>query len=174
LDEGYGMKMSVNISPIQVIQDDFVPMVKEIIQTFEIDPAFIELEITESVFLSNYELVNSKLKVLREMGLSIAIDDFGTGYSSFARLKELHVDSVKIDQYFIRRITKLDPSELITGDIISMVHKFGLSTVAEGVESREEKEYLVSQGCDVLQGYYYSRPLIEKEILFYIANKNVN
>lgn len=174
LDEGYDMKMSVNISPIQVIQDDFIPMVKKIIQTFEIDPAFIELEITESVFLSNYELVNSKLKVLREMGLSIAIDDFGTGYSSFARLKELHVDSVKIDQYFIRRITKLDPSELITGDIISMVHKFGLSTVAEGVESREEKDYLVSQGCDVLQGYYYSRPLIEKEILFYIANKNVN
>lgn len=172
LEEGYGISMSVNISPIQLIQDDFVTMMNEILEKTKMDPTSLELEITESVFLSNYELVNSKLKILREMGFRIAIDDFGTGYSSFARLKEIHVDSVKIDQYFIRRITKLDPSDLITGDIIRMVRKFGLSTVAEGVETREEKEYLIGEGCDVLQGYYYSRPMPEEDVMRYIEKQS--
>lgn len=171
LDEGYGIRVAVNISPIQVIQDDFVCMVRSIIEKAGIDPSFIELEITESVFLSNYELVNRKLKVLKNMGLLVSIDDFGTGYSSFARLKELHVDSVKIDQYFIRRITKILPEELITGDIIRMVHKFGLTAVAEGVETIEERDYLIGQGCDVLQGYYYSRPMLEEDALVYIRGQ---
>lgn len=172
LEEGYGIRVAVNISPIQVIQDDFVSTVKSIIEKADIDPLFIEIEITESVFLSNYELVNRKLKVLRDMGLLVSIDDFGTGYSSFSRLKELHVDSVKIDQYFIRRITKILPDELITGDIIRMVHKFGLTAVAEGVETIEERDYLISQGCDVLQGYYYSRPMFEEDTLSYIRKQN--
>ncbi|MFH5836244.1 putative bifunctional diguanylate cyclase/phosphodiesterase [Proteiniclasticum sp. C24MP] len=172
LEEGYGIRVAVNISPVQVIQDDFVSMVKDIIENAAIDPSFIELEITESVFLSNYELVNRKLKVLRKMGFLVSIDDFGTGYSSFARLKELHVDSVKIDQYFIRKITQLVPADLITGDIIRMVHKFGLSTVAEGVETREERDYLIREGCDVLQGYYYSRPMLEEDTLTYIRDQN--
>jgi len=106
------------------------------------------------------------------MGFLVSIDDFGTGYSSFARLKELHVDSVKIDQYFIRRITKISPDQLITGDIIRMVHKFGLTTVAEGVETIEERDYLIDQGCDVLQGYYYSRPMLEEDALTYIRKQN--
>jgi len=172
LEEGHGIRMAVNISPIQLIQDDFVDMVKSIIEEEDIDPSFLEIEITESVFLSNYELVNRKLKVLRDMGLKVAIDDFGTGYSSFARLKELHVDSIKIDQYFIKRITKMLPDELITGDIIRMVHKFGLTAVAEGVETVEERDYLISQKCDVLQGYYYSRPMPEVDALAYIRGQN--
>ncbi|MBO1266035.1 EAL domain-containing protein [Proteiniclasticum sp. SCR006] len=172
LEEGYGIRVAVNISPIQVIQDDFVSMVRGIIEYASIDPSFIELEITESVFLSSYDLVNRKLKVLREMGLHISIDDFGTGYSSFARLKELHVDSVKIDQYFIRKITQLDPSDLITGDIIRMVHKSGLSAVAEGVETKEERDYLIREGCDVLQGYYYSKPMQEKDALRYVRKQS--
>lgn len=168
LDKGYRIRMSVNISPIQLIQDDFLSMLKSILEKTGMDPAFLELEITESVFLDSYEGVNRILKQLREMGFHIAIDDFGTGYSSFARLKELHIDSVKIDQYFIRKITKLNPSDLITGDIITMVHKFGLTTVAEGVETREERDYLITEGCDVLQGYYYSRPLQEEDVLRYL------
>lgn len=168
LREGYRIRMSVNISPIQLMQDDFITMMRSILEKTGLDPSFLELEITESVFLGSYEGTNSILKELRAMGFHIAIDDFGTGYSSFARLKELHVDAVKIDQYFIRRITKLDPSELITGDIITMVHKFGLTTVAEGVETREERDYLISEGCDVLQGYYYSRPLTEEDMLRYM------
>jgi len=172
LEGGYSIRVAVNISPIQVIQDDFVSIVKNIIDEAGIDSSFIELEITESVFLSNYELVNRKLKVLRKMGFLVSIDDFGTGYSSFARLKELHVDSIKIDQYFIQRITKMLPDELITGDIIRMVHKFGLIAVAEGVEKIEERDYLISQGCDILQGYYYSRPMLEEDVMSYIREQN--
>ncbi len=172
LEQGLRISVSVNISPIQLIQDDFVTMMMHLVQTTKMDPTLLQLEITESVFLRNHALVNSKLKVLREMGFLIAIDDFGTGYSSFSRLKELHVDAVKIDQYFIRRIAKVDDSMLITGDIIRMVHKFGLTTVAEGVENQEERAYLVSKGCDVLQGYYYGRPLPEKDICLYITEQN--
>lgn len=174
LEKGYRVRIFVNISPIQLIQDDFVSMMQHLLETLKMDPAFMELEITESVFLRNYALVNSKLKILRGMGFRIAIDDFGTGYSSFARLKELHVDFVKIDQYFIRRITKVESSTLITGDIIRMVHKFGLSAVAEGVETMEERDYLLAEGCDVLQGYFYSRPLPEVMVCPYLEKKNNN
>ncbi len=170
---GYSIRIAVNISTIQVLQEDFVDMVRGALVKTGIDPSHLELEITESVFLSSYDLVNSKLRQLRKLGVQIAIDDFGTGYSSFARLKELHVDTVKIDQYFVRRISTLPDEQLITGDIINMVHKFGLTTVAEGVETARERDYLRGAGCDLLQGYLYSRPLPEEKALSYIKCHSV-
>jgi len=137
-----------------------------------VSAASLSLEITESVFLGNYDIINLKLKTLREMGMTISIDDFGTGYSSFARLKELHVDGVKIDRYFIKRITKLPEEELISSDIIRMVHRYGLYTVAEGVEHEEELSYLLREGCDFIQGYYYSKPLPETEFIDFWADFN--
>ncbi len=167
-DQGYSVRIAVNISAIQVLQENFVSMVKKALTKSGVKPSDLELEITETVFLSNYDLVNRKLGQLKELGVLIAIDDFGTGYSSFARLKELHVDTVKIDQYFIGRISTLSPKELITGDIINMVHKFGLKTVAEGIETQKERDYLRDAGCDFLQGYLYSRPLSEEKSFSYI------
>lgn len=171
---GCTTKIAVNISTIQIFQEDFVDMVKSTLERIGVDPSCLELEITESVFLSSYDLVNMKLSQLREMGVRIAIDDFGTGYSSFARLKELHVDMVKIDQYFISKISSLPEDHLITADIINMIHKFGLKTVAEGVETEEERDYLRRAGCDYLQGYLYSKPLPEEKALSYIKCHQIN
>lgn len=166
------LRISVNISGLQILEDDFIRKVHEILEEKEVSAASLSLEITESVFLGNYDIINLKLKTLREMGMTISIDDFGTGYSSFARLKELHVDGVKIDRYFVRRITKLPEEELISSDIIRMVHRYGLYTVAEGVEHEEELSYLLREGCDFIQGYYYSKPLPETEFIDFWAEFN--
>ncbi len=159
------MKISVNISGLQMLEDDFIEEVKELLQRKEVPPSLLSFEITESVFLGNYDIINCKLKALKELGITISIDDFGTGYSSFARLKELYVDGVKIDRYFIRRISERPEEELISSDIIRMVHKYGLYTVAEGVETEKELSYLFKKSCDYIQGFYYSRPLDEAEFI---------
>jgi len=164
------LKISVNISGLQILEDDFIPQVQEMLTKKEVSPDSLSFEITESVFFGNYDIINAKLRVLREMGITISIDDFGTGYSSFARLKELHVDGVKIDRYFIKRISDLPEEELISSDIIRMVHKYGLYTVAEGVETEKELEYLYRKSCDYIQGYYYSKPLGEAEFMEFWGN----
>jgi len=167
---GTPLRISVNISGMQLIQDDFMEVVKRVLKETGIPPKFLEFEITESVFLGNYEVVNSKLMELKALGIVLSIDDFGTGYSSFARLKELHVDGVKIDRYFVSRISTLPEDQLISSDIIRMVHKYGLFVVAEGVENVVEKEYLQKEHCDVLQGYYFSKPLKEQDIVLFLNN----
>lgn len=168
-EDGQSLKVSVNLSGLQLLEDDFLERVQKVLETKGVPTEKLSFEITESVFLGNYEIVNCKLKALKDMGITLSMDDFGTGYSSFARLKELHVDGVKIDRYFIRRISALPEDKLITSDIIRMVHKYGLYTVAEGVESAEEMDYLWRESCDCIQGYYYSRPLPEQEFLAFVT-----
>lgn len=157
--------VSINISGIQLLRKEFVEDVSEIAKQFEMDPGCLEFEITESVLLENYEIINHKLKQLKDMGIRVSIDDFGTGFSSLARLKELNIDIVKIDKYFIDAIVEKDKDSLITADIISMSHKMGLKVVAEGVENREQLDYLEKNNCDIVQGYYISKPLREEEAI---------
>lgn len=164
--QGYNqLKVAVNISGIQLLKDDFSTTVTKIILENGIKESNLELEITESILLSNYKIINEKLKSLRYKGISIALDDFGTGYSSFSRLSELNIDCVKIDKYFIDKIPTIENENLITGDIISMAHKIGLAVVAEGVELEEQKKYLIEHDCDIMQGYLFSRPLSEENAL---------
>jgi diguanylate cyclase (GGDEF)-like protein len=155
------VRISVNISGVQLLQVDFIDALQMIINESGIQSELLELEITESVLLDNYELVNLKLKEIQNMGIKIALDDFGTGYSSFARLYEMNTNIVKIDRYFISRISINNTKELITSDIISMAHKLGLTVVAEGVEYDEQKQYLKKHHCDIMQGYLFSKPLKE-------------
>lgn len=164
------IRISVNISGVQILEEDFICKVKKILTEKEVSPSSLSFEITESVFIGNYDIINAKLKVLKDLGITITIDDFGTGYSSFARLKELHVDGVKIDRHFIQGISQLPEEEQISADIIRMVHKYGLYTVAEGVETEKELSYLHRESCDYIQGYYYSKPLGEEEFLLYWKN----
>jgi len=110
---------------------------------------------------------------VKRLGVSVALDDFGTGFSSFARLRSLNIDTVKVDRYFINRITESAEEEIITADVISMAHKIKLTVIAEGVELQEQKEYLEKHHCDVLQGYYLSKPLTEEDaIQFLLENPN--
>lgn len=164
--EGYGgIKVAVNISGIQLLQDDFTDTVMDIIKKTDIEESNLELEITESVLLDNYEVINKKLKNFRDLKIGIALDDFGTGYSSFSRLAELSIDTVKIDKYFIDKIASKEPIALITGDIISMSHKQGHTVVAEGVELQAQMDYLIENDCDIIQGYFFSKPLLEKDAI---------
>lgn len=169
--EGYKeVKVSVNISGIQLLQDDFTDIVIDIIKEAGIKESNLALEITESVILDSFDIINNKLKQLRDLGIEIALDDFGTGYSSLSRIRELNMDYVKIDKDFISKIPLKPHNELITEEIISMSHKLGLMVVAEGVEVEEQREYLVEKNCDIVQGYLFSRPL-DKEAALQILNR---
>ena len=113
--------------------------------------------------------MNEILKELKALGFSLALDDFGTGYSSLARERELNVDFVKIDRIFIDRLLTFDKSEVISGDIISMAHKLGHQVIAEGVEHIKQVELLREFGCDKVQGFLFSKPLSEDEMLTLIT-----
>jgi EAL domain-containing protein (putative c-di-GMP-specific phosphodiesterase class I) len=164
VDLGYkDIRMAVNVSGIQLLMDDFLETVTEIIDKTGIDTRNLELEITETVLLENYSLINGVLQQLRNRGIEISMDDFGTGFSSLASIGELNIDIVKIDRHFIMKIVNGFEQNLITTDIISMAHKLGLGVIAEGVETKIQKDYLIRHNCDIMQGYYFSRPVSESK-----------
>ncbi|WP_147532996.1 putative bifunctional diguanylate cyclase/phosphodiesterase [Bacillus marasmi] len=172
-DEGYeDIKVAVNISGIQILRDDFLSTVMDIIHETGVNGSNLELEITESVLMGNYQIVTEKLQILKEHNIAIALDDFGTGYSSFARIRELPIDTLKIDRYFITKITSTDDKFLLIDDIISMAHKLGLTIVAEGVELQVQKDYLLKNNCDIIQGYLFSKPISEVRSIELLREEN--
>ena len=122
--------------------------------------------------LVDFELINQKLEDVKNMGITVSLDDFGTGFSSFARLRDLNIDIVKIDKQFIDNISVKKESNLISEDIISMVHKVGLEVVAEGVETDIQMQYLKKHDCDIIQGYLVSRPLAEDRAIEFLESKS--
>lgn len=163
---GYGdISVAINISATQLLRKDFVPHLLEMIQDMQVDSQNVCLEITESIFASNYQEINNILSRLKRFGIRIAIDDFGTGYSSLARVRELNVNCLKIDKYFIDKLLTLSDEEAITGDIISMAHKLGHYVIAEGIEQDRQIQYLKNFGCDQIQGYLIAKPLEERAAL---------
>ncbi|WP_074351457.1 EAL domain-containing protein [Proteiniborus sp. DW1] len=164
--------VSVNISAIQLLQTDFADRLFELMREMQINPKSMGIEITESVFASDYETINNVIEKLRDAGLYIAIDDFGTGYSSLARVKELKVDCMKIDKMFIDKLIDADINKAITSDIISLSHKLGHYTIAEGVEHDIQLQYLKEHDCDKIQGYLISKPLDEEDAIKFLESKN--
>ena len=170
--KGHGeIRVAVNVSGIQLLQSGFSEMICDRLRSQGVLANQLELEITESVFLDSFELINEKLRTLGEQGVTIALDDFGTGYSSFVRLRELNIDTLKIDRHFVNRITE-PGDKAISGDIIRMAHRFGLKVVAEGVETVEQKAYLVEHGCDILQGYLFSPAVSAEDALGMLHNQS--
>lgn len=164
LSKGYGhIRVSVNISAIQILHDDFIDDVLSIMKKEGVTGSSIILEITESVLMENYEIVNQKLKKLRTYGIKIALDNFGTYYLSLLRLKTLNADILKIDKSFIDPIKPGDTSGFITKDVISLAHRIGFTVVAEGVELESQVDYLYHSGCDLIQGFICSEAVEEQE-----------
>jgi len=159
----------VNISVIQLVQEDFGQEVGEILKEVGLEACRLQIEITESVVIEDFSDIEAKLQPLRELGVSIALDDFGTGYSALSRIEELPIDWIKIDKRFIDKILVKDEQRLIIKDLIAMCHKLGLKVVAEGVEEEKQLRYLAASGCDVIQGYLFSKPLVEEEALRKLA-----
>ncbi len=173
-DKGYcGMHVSINVSAIQLLENDFSENLRSMINDMKVNPENIGIEITESVFADNYQETNRILGELKDSGIYVAIDDFGTGYSSLARERELNVSCIKIDKYFIDKLESLTDEEDITGDIISMAHKLGHCVVAEGVEFEKQRQYLKKFGCDKIQGYLISKPLDEKAAIEILRNQTI-
>lgn len=163
--EGFcDINVSVNVSVIELLRDEFLGNIKALIENAEIDAQNLGIEVTESVIMENFDIINEKLFKLKEMGIEVSIDDFGTGYSSLSRESELHKNILKIDKYFIDKIIDQN-DKIIAGDIISMAHKLGHLVVAEGVETKDQYQYLIDNDCDYVQGYFISKPLDEEEAL---------
>lgn len=158
------MILSLNISAIQYRRPEFVGNILNIIKKYDVNPEEIELEITESVLIDNFKEVVEKLYVLRDYGIRISLDDFGTGYSSLSYLKGLPIDTLKIDKSFIDTIVTDENTRVITESIVFMVKKLGFETVAEGVESKEQFDYLKDIGCNCIQGYLLGKPMPTEEI----------
>lgn len=158
------MILSLNISAIQYRRPEFVGNILDIIKKYDVNPEEIELEITESVLIDSFKEVVEKLYVLRDYGIRISLDDFGTGYSSLSYLKGLPIDTLKIDKSFIDTIITDENTRVITESIVFMVKKLGFETVAEGVESKEQFDYLKDIGCNCIQGYLLGKPMPAEEI----------
>jgi diguanylate cyclase (GGDEF)-like protein len=153
------LRISVNLSVVQFEGKDFIPDFTRIIKESRVDPKYIELEITESVFSEKPENTLEKLHKLKELGVKIAIDDFGSGYSSLNRLKLVPFDRIKIDKDIIDHIDLYEKSAPVTEVIIMLARAFRASVTAEGVETKEQVNFLKTIYCDEIQGYYFSRPL---------------
>ncbi|TAH74728.1 MAG: bifunctional diguanylate cyclase/phosphodiesterase [Anaerolineaceae bacterium] len=162
------ISVSVNISGLQLLRDEFIEDLTDIVKTLGIDSKLLEFEITESVLLDNFDLINKKLEEIKKMDISISLDDFGTGFSSFSRLRDLNIDIVKIDKYFIDKIDHGNEDDMICADIISISHKLGLTVVAEGVEEAHQMKYLEANGCDIIQGYYISKPICQADAVRFL------
>jgi diguanylate cyclase (GGDEF)-like protein/PAS domain S-box-containing protein len=153
------VRVAVNISALQFRQAGFADTVRAAVERSGLQAHYLELEMTESVIMHDAERVTAALEALKQMGLELAIDDFGTGYSSLSYLKRFPIDKLKIDQSFVRDITTDRDDAAITSAIIALTRNLGLKTIAEGVETREQLEFLRTHGCNEVQGYLLSRPL---------------
>src|SRR6266498_972559 len=156
---GYPLSVAVNLSSRQFQQADLVFQVTEALQQAKLSPASLDLEITESNAMQNAELSISTLWDLKNLGLSLSMDDFGTGYSSLNYLKRFPIDRIKIDQSFVRDVTRDPDDAAIAAAIIAMAHSLKLTAVAEGVETEAQLEFLRAQKCDEMQGYLFSPPV---------------
>ena len=157
--------VSVNLSAKQFSQENFVDVVRQIIADTNANPNMIVLEITESLLLDSESNVVSKLEQLREMGFCISIDDFGTGYSSLSYLQKLPINELKIDRSFVKDIaTELDDGT-IAKTIIALAKNLKLNVIAEGVEDQPQLEFLLNQGCERIQGYYFGKPVPAEDLL---------
>ncbi|MBP5283920.1 MAG: EAL domain-containing protein, partial [Treponema sp.] len=152
--------MSVNVSPVQLKNPNFIFTLAGLIREYGVNPANLEIEITEGVLIENRDETIKLLRQIRDMGIGISLDDFGTGYSSLSYLQILPITTLKIDKSFIANITANDGVEAnITDSIISMVTKMGLDTIAEGVEHDDQLELLKKIKCRNIQGFLRGKPM---------------
>lgn len=152
------LTLSINVSARQFHQPDFVEEIWSRIEQFGIDPGSLKLELTESVVLARVDEVIERMQKLKALGVGFSLDDFGTGYSSLSYLKRLPLDQVKIDQSFVRDITRDQNDVAIVRAILAMSQSLGLNVIAEGVETEEQRAFLLRYGCENYQGYLFGRP----------------
>jgi EAL domain-containing protein (putative c-di-GMP-specific phosphodiesterase class I) len=158
------VRIAVYVSVKQLINPEFVNTVMEVLEETELEPQYLELELTENIAIQESDYIISALSKLKVLGVSLAIDDFGMEYSSLSRIKLLPIDRLKIDMHFISGIQKSEKDRAIVDVIIRLAKDLKISVIAEGVEKEEQLQYLKSKLCDEVQGYYFYKPLSKEEI----------
>ena len=157
--------IATNVSPLQLQRPDFVDDVRSTLTKFNVPARCIELELTENVMMENVERMIDTMQALKALGVRLALDDFGTGYSSLNYLRRFPIDCLKIDQSFVRDVTSDAGSAGICRAIITLGHQLGMQVTAEGVETAPQAGYLKRNGCDLFQGYYFSKPVTPEKAL---------
>lgn len=171
-DEGYDpVTVAVNISPKQFRHQDLPQLVEDVLKETNLKPQYLEVEITETAVMDNVDNATTKLRSISAMGVRISVDDFGTGYTSISYLKQFPVSVLKIDQHFIKGIPQNQNDIAITSAVIALGHNLGLHVVAEGVETPEQMQYLADHHCDLIQGYFLSRPLPASKIVLQFTRR---
>ena len=158
------LRIAINVSPVQFRQRNFVKKVKEIIETSGIEPSRIDLEMTEGVLIQDAEQAETVIMSLRALGVRMGLDDFGSGYSSMIYLRRFAFDKIKIDRAFLETMEMSGEGAIILESIVSLGHALGLTVTAEGVEHKEQVEFLRRLGCDEMQGFYFAPPLTAEAV----------
>ncbi|NTF33554.1 EAL domain-containing protein [Rhizobium skierniewicense] len=166
------LRVAVNLSPVQFRNRELVEVVKDVLRRTGLDPSRLELEITESVLINDVSSALATLNALKDLGVKIAMDDFGTGYSSLGYLNSFPFDKIKIDKSFIGDMSDKDKSGAIVKSVISLGQSLNMVTTAEGVETAEQATFLTQEGCDQLQGYFFSRPITATELTSFMLDWN--
>lgn len=160
---GIFLPVSVNISRVHIGTTNLSEILMALVQKYDIEPKYLELEITENLFMEDVDELFSEMSALKELGFKIMMDDFGSGYSSLNMLRNAPVDTLKIDRFFLDEIMSTDRGKIIVEASVRMAKQLGLNVIAEGVETQEQLDFLASIDCDIVQGYYYSRPVPVEE-----------
>lgn len=157
------LPISINESRLHLKNPNHITELTQIIQKYNVNPNHIELEMTETTVIQDIKLAQKAAEKVHELGFQISMDDFGTGYSAFNVLKDIEIDILKIDKIFFENITENRRARIIVQSIIEMCKKLNIKTVAEGIENKKQVEFLKEIACDLIQGYYFSKPLPIKE-----------
>ncbi|MBJ2356013.1 bifunctional diguanylate cyclase/phosphodiesterase [Sphaerochaeta sp. S2] len=167
------VNVAINVSALQMIEENFTSKFQELAKRKQINLYQVELELTESLFSQDLNLIARRLKELRQLGIRISIDDFGTGFSSLSRLGSLEIDILKLDRLFVMALSEESERDLVS-DIISMAHHLGKKVVAEGVETIEQKQWLENAQCDLLQGYLFNKPLSTSDAILHLEQEKTH
>jgi EAL domain-containing protein (putative c-di-GMP-specific phosphodiesterase class I) len=165
--------VAVNVSAVQFRKQGFSELIRSVLGDTGLDPKYLELELTESLLLTNADVMFTILQDLREMGVKLAIDDFGTGYSSLGYLRQFQVNRLKIDRSFVRDVAVNPDDAAITTAIIRMAKALNLEVLAEGVENKAQLSFLLAQHCYEVQGYYFSRPVAVDQMVEILRGSSI-
>lgn len=165
-------KMAVNVSAVQLKNAHFAEQVIHLLETYHLEPRFLELEVTESSLIADEVVAKNTLETLHDIGVTLSLDDFGTGYASFSYLKKFPFDTIKIDKSFIDQMLNSDGDSEIVRSIVQIAKKLDLKVTIEGIESEAQEKFIIDEDCDVGQGYLYGRPMPSQEFEHSLINQN--
>ncbi|WP_146443590.1 sensor domain-containing phosphodiesterase [Vibrio kanaloae] len=165
-------KMAVNVSAVQLKNAHFAEQVVHLLETYHLEPSFLELEVTESGLIADEVVAKNTLELLHDIGVTLSLDDFGTGYASFSYLKKFPFDSIKIDKSFIDQMLNSNEDSEIVRSIVQIAKKLDLKVIIEGIESEVQEQFIIDEGCDIGQGYLYGKPMPSKEFEHSLINQN--